>query len=87
MTGSTDQLSDKALSIFAFAAYHELISGQPVSSVVRRDHAGHTADPDGVAELENRDLITVEEDVLHLNSEMKEFLHMLIAAIRSKACR
>ena len=30
-------LSDEALAVFAFAAYHELSSGQRVRSVVRRD--------------------------------------------------
>jgi hypothetical protein len=87
MAGVTDQLSDKALSVFTFAAYHELISGQRVSKVIRRDHAGHQADPDGVAELESRNLIRVEEDFLHFSPEAEQFLHTLLAAIRGQAGR
>jgi hypothetical protein len=45
-------LSDKGLAIFAFAAYHQLESGQPVTKVIREDGKGHKADEEGVSELE-----------------------------------
>ena len=54
-------LSDKALAVFAFAAYHRLASGQAVSSVVRRDGAGHRADEAAIAELEARGLARADE--------------------------
>ena len=47
------KLSDKALSIFTFAAYHGFLAGDPVREVVLDDGKGHRADPDGVAELES----------------------------------
>ena len=83
MTG----LSDKALSILVFAAYHELASGQKVTSVIRRDHAGHVADPDGVAELEHHSLITQNGDFLHFSAEGERYLEALLAVIRQQAER
>ena len=85
MAGSTTGLSDKALSVFVFAAYHELVSGQKVTSVVRRDYAGHAADPDGVAELESRGLVTQTGDFLHFSAEAERLLETLLAAIRHQA--
>ena len=80
-------LSDKALSVFMFAAYHELASGQKVTSVVRRDHAGHVADPDGVAELEHHGLVTRNGDFLQFSVEGERFLDALMIAIRQQAGR
>jgi hypothetical protein len=87
MAELTDGLSDKALSVFVFAAYHELVSGQKVTSVIRRDHAGHVADPDGAAELERRGFITQNGDFLHLSAEGERFLEALLVAIRQQAER
>ena len=87
MAGSTTGLSDKALSVFVFAAYHELVSGQKVTSVVRRDYAGHAADPDGVAELERCGHVTANGDFLHFSAEAERFLDMLLATIRRQAER
>ena len=84
MAELTDGLSDKALSVFVFAAYHELVSGQKVTSVIRRDHAGHVADPDGVAELERRGFITQNGDFLHFSAEGERFLATLLVAIRQQ---
>ena len=53
-------LSPKALAVFAFALYHQLSSGEPVSGVVAADGAGHRADPDAVAELEAAGLARLE---------------------------
>ena len=56
----TSDLSDKAVAVFAFAAYHQLGSGQPVKSVVRSDGKGHSADEEAVAELVERALATAD---------------------------
>jgi hypothetical protein len=53
-------LSDKGLAIFAFAAYHQLESGQAVTKVIREDGKGHKADPEGVSELEGLGLAKAE---------------------------
>jgi hypothetical protein len=49
-----ENLSDKALAVFAFALYHQLTSGEPVSRVIRQDGSGHQADDDAVGELQER---------------------------------
>ena len=49
-------LSDKAVAVFAFAAYHQLESGEPVTTVIREDDKGHKGDEDAVAELERLNL-------------------------------
>ncbi|WP_407519833.1 hypothetical protein [Methylobacterium oryzisoli] len=76
------ELSDKALSVFAFAAYHQLESGQKVSRVVRRDGAGHQADPEAVAELEQAGLIEATADALVLRPEAEAMVEKGIAALR-----
>jgi hypothetical protein len=53
MAGLTNGLSDKVLSVFVFTACHEPVSRQ---KIIRRDHAGYTADPDGIAKLERHGL-------------------------------
>lgn len=52
-------LSEKALSILTFAAYHRLASGMVVRDVVLEDGAGHKADADGVAEMQDAGLLEV----------------------------
>lgn len=59
---SQTTLSDKALSIFTFAAYHSLVSGEQVTRVVLEDGSGHKADSEGVAELETGGYLTPEGD-------------------------
>ncbi|MDR7039321.1 hypothetical protein J2X36_004095 [Methylobacterium sp. BE186] len=82
MATNTQGLSDKALSIFTFAAYHRLLSGERVASVVRKDGHGHEADPDGVAELERRGLISADDMRISLNDEAETFVDGLVSAIR-----
>lgn len=53
----TQNLSDKAVAVFAFAAYHQLTSGQAVKSVIREDGKGHKADDEAVEELTARKLV------------------------------
>jgi hypothetical protein len=54
------ELSDKALAVFAFAAYHQLESGQPVTRVIRGDGKGHRADEAAVQELTERGLADIQ---------------------------
>ena len=51
-------LSDGAYAVFAFAAYHQLQSGQPVTKVIIDDGAGHRADDIGRGQLRDRELIS-----------------------------
>jgi len=75
-------LSDEALAIFAFAAYHQLSSGQPVRSVVQRDGAGHKANDKAVEELEGRGLIEADGTEIRFTGQGEEALQGLIAMIR-----
>jgi phosphotransferase system HPr-like phosphotransfer protein len=75
-------LSDHALSILAFAAYHRLVSGERVTSVVRKDGAGHEADPKGVAELTERGLATADDTEISLGDEAQEAVETLVDALR-----
>ena len=62
-------LSDKAVAVFAFAAYHQLESGQPVTKVIREDGKGHKADQEAVGELERLKLAqTTGNDIVFTES-------------------
>lgn len=87
MAGRTDDLSDKALSIFAFAAYHRLLSGEHVTSVIRKDGKGHEADPDGVAEVEGRGLATSTADEISFTPDGQAFVETVVAGLRRAAGR
>lgn len=78
-------LSDKAIAVFAFAAYHQLSSGETVADVVLHDGAGHSADPDAVAELERRDLARSENDRAVFTDLGKATLGKMIEALRTAA--
>ena len=80
-------LSDKALSILTFATYHRLLSGERVTSVIRKDGAGHEADPEGVSELEGRGLVTVSETEIRLSAAAEAFTDRMVAAIRGETGR
>ncbi|GJD53733.1 hypothetical protein OPKNFCMD_6511 [Methylobacterium crusticola] len=82
MAANTHDLSDRALSIFAFAAYHHLISGQPIRSVIRQDGKGHRADPEGAAEVEARGLATLSEDEITFTPDGEAFVETVVAALR-----
>ncbi len=75
-------LSDHALSILAFAAYHRLVSGERVTSVIRKDGAGHEADPKGVTELTERGLATADDAEISLSDEAQEAVETLVTAMR-----
>lgn len=82
MTNSLSGLSDRALAVFAFAAYHQLSSGQIVRSVVRRDGAGHRADDAAVAELRDRGLAEADADEIRFTQSGEDALQALVAALR-----
>lgn len=76
-------LSDKALAVFAFAAYHQLESGVPVTGVVRRDGAGHAADEEAITELGIAGLVHVSEARVVFTDQGEAVLGALIGALRT----
>ncbi|WP_375410962.1 hypothetical protein [uncultured Methylobacterium sp.] len=87
MASRTDDLSDKALSIFAFAAYHRLLSGERVLSVIRKDGKGHEPDPAGVAELEQKGLATSTPEDISFTEDGADFAEAVVESIRREAGR
>ncbi len=79
---SMQGLSDKALAVFAFAAYHQLESGQRVSSVVRRDSAGHQADSEAIAELEAHGLATADDAAITFTPTGEEALQQALQGLK-----
>lgn len=82
MPTASPSLSDKALSVLAFAAYHQLESGQKVTRVIRRDGSGHSADPDAVAELEQGGLAIATESEITFTADGEKRLGAVIEALR-----
>jgi hypothetical protein len=83
MMAGLSGLSDEALAVFAFAAYHQLSSGQTVRSVVQRDGSGHKASDTAVGELQGQGLIEADGDEIRFTPEGEEALQGLISSIRS----
>ena len=81
MTTPND-LSDKALAVFAFAAFHQLESGDVVTSIVATDGAGHRADPAAIAELVEVGLASERDDRLHLTDAGQLMLSQILDRIR-----
>ena len=77
-----NELSDKALAVFAFAIYHQLESGDAVSGVASRDAAGHQADPQALTELADRELANVEGGKIIFTTEGQLMLGQLIDRMR-----
>ncbi len=75
-------LSDKAVAVFAFAAYHQLSSGEVVVDVVLKDGAGHAADPQAIAELEAADLARRDGDRATFTDSGKHRLAAVVTALR-----
>jgi CTP-dependent riboflavin kinase len=82
MPTTLSSLSDKAIAVFAFAAYHQLESGQRVSSVVQRDGAGHQADEEAIAELQDRGLATADGENITFTEDGEEALQRLVDGMR-----
>ena len=78
----TVSLSDKAMAVFAFAAYHQLGTGQRVMKVVRRDGAGHEADPEAVEELTQKGLARAEGDFIAFTDEGEAMLAKAVESLR-----
>lgn len=76
-------LSDKARSILTFAAYHQLASGEIVRDVVLEDGNGHRADPDGVTEMQDAGLLTVEGARGRLTDEGEAMLERTVESLRA----
>lgn len=87
MATGTDALSDRALSIFTFAAYHHLATSQAIRAVVRRDGAGHRADPEGAAEVESRGYATLSDDEITFTPEGVAVVERIVGAIRQAGAR
>ncbi len=82
---SQQTLSDHALSILTFAAYHSLVSGEVVTRVVLDDGKGHKADSAGVEEMEKAGLLEAEGERGTLTEAGSQRLGQLIDAIRRSA--
>ena len=82
MPTTIPSLSDKALAVFAFAAYHQLESGQKGASVVQRDGAGHKADEDAVEELTARGLARADGRSVHFTQEGERVLASVVDGLR-----
>ena len=80
---ATPSLSDKALAVFAFAAYHQLGSGQPVTKVIREDGHGHKADDEAVQELHTQGLVSVEGNDITFSQDGLAMLSRLLDAMKS----
>ena len=78
-------LSDKAIAVFAFAAYHQLSSGEKVVDVVLKDGAGHSADPEAVKELEAAGLLKASDDRGQFTPDGQSELDRVIEALRGQA--
>ena len=76
-------LSDKAIAVFAFAAYHQLSSGEPVVDVVLKDGAGHSADPKAIAELETGGFVEAVGDRAAFTDAGRSRLAAVIEALRN----
>ena len=77
-----NDLSDKALAIFAFAAYHQLGSGDTITSVVVNDASGHHADPKALSELAEKELGELSGDRFVFNVAGQLILSQVIDRIR-----
>ncbi|HEX4768889.1 MAG TPA: hypothetical protein VH414_21700 [Lichenihabitans sp.] len=82
---ASGRLSDKAMAVFAFAAYHQLSSGEIVVDVVLDDGAGHAADPRAIRELEDGDLAKTEGERAAFTDKGKARLAMVIDALKAAA--
>lgn len=82
---SQSNLSDGALSILVFAAYHSLVSGETVTRVVLDDGKGHKADADGVSEMEEAGLLDPEGERGTLTEAGRDRLHRVIETLRQAA--
>lgn len=81
----TTELSDKAVAVFAFAAYHQLESGQPVKSVVLSDGKGHKADEGAVSELQAGGLVELQGNDITFTQSGLEILARAVQGLGAAA--
>jgi ribosomal protein S19E (S16A) len=81
----TNQISDKGIAVFAFAAYHQLQGGYTVREVVASDGAGHGADPAAVHELEKLGLVTSDDNRVSFTDQGEALLDHIIETMRQAA--
>jgi hypothetical protein len=82
---SQTTMSDGALSILVFAAYHSLVSGEAVTRVVLDDGKGHKADAEGVREMEEAGLLEPAGERGVLTEAGRDRLAKLIETLRRSA--
>lgn len=80
---SKHNLGDKALSILAFAAYHSLESGEVVGEIVVDDGNGHTANQEGLTELESEGLVEVNGARARFTEDGAKELGSVIEALKA----
>ena len=78
-----NELSDAALAVFAFAIYHQLDSGEPVTKVVADDGQGHQANQAGVEELQKRELASLEDGFISFTPAGMQMIEQLIGRLRA----
>lgn len=87
MPDTAPELSDRAIAVFAFAAYHQLSTGQKVSGVTLSDGKGHGLDPDAVDELVRRGLATATEREVVWQERGQAILAEVIERLRGAAAQ
>ena len=82
---TTNQISDKGIAVFAFAAYHQLQGGYTVREVVASDGAGHGADPEAIRELEELGLVARDGNRVSFTDQGEVVLGRVIENMRQAA--
>lgn len=81
----TQDMSEKAVAVFAFAAYHQLTSGQPVKSVILEDGKGHKADGEAVDELSRLGLAQVQGNDINFTESGLKVLSASVDGLKGAA--
>ena len=81
MTTPND-LTDKALAIFAFAMFHQFSGGEVVSAVMTADASGHRIDPKAASELQHLGLAQISGDKLIFTPAGALMLSQLVDRLR-----
>jgi len=79
-----NELSDKALAVFAFALYHQLSSGEVVSAVTVADGAGHRIDDKATTELTGLGLAQTTDEKLIFTPAGALMLSQLVDRLRGR---
>lgn len=77
-----NDLSDKALAIFAYAIHHQLSSGETISAVATGDGAGHLIDRGAAQELSRLGLLELGENRLIFTPAGALMLSQLLDRLR-----